>query len=62
MMESQHSVTQLGGTMRLGSYPCNLRAGSLAARLYRKLKINERHRHRYEVNNDYRQRLEAGRI
>ncbi len=59
MMESQHSVTQLGGTMRLGSYPCNLRPGSLAAKLYRKLKINERHRHRYEVNNDYRQRLEA---
>ena len=59
MMESQQSVTQLGGTMRLGSYPCNLRAGSLAARLYRKLKISERHRHRYEVNNDYRKRLEG---
>jgi CTP synthase len=58
MMESQQAVTQLGGTMRLGAYPCNLRAGSLAARLYRKLKINERHRHRYEVNNDYRERLE----
>ena len=58
MMESQLGVTQLGATMRLGSYPCNLRAGSLAARLYRKLKINERHRHRYEVNNSYRQRLE----
>ncbi len=59
MMESQQSVTQLGGTMRLGSYPCNLRTGSLAARLYRKLKISERHRHRYEVNNDYRKRLEG---
>jgi CTP synthase len=58
MMESQQAVTQLGGTMRLGSYPCNIRAGSLAARLYRKLKIDERHRHRYEVNNDYRRRLE----
>ncbi len=58
MMESQQSITQLGGTMRLGSYPCNLRTGSLAARLYRKLKISERHRHRYEVNNDYRKRLE----
>jgi len=58
MMESQQGVTQLGGTMRLGSYPCNLRTGSLAARLYRKLKIAERHRHRYEVNNDYRQRLD----
>jgi CTP synthase len=60
MMESQQAVTQLGGTMRLGSYPCNLRAGSLAARLYRKLKVAERHRHRYEVNNDYRQRLHDG--
>jgi CTP synthase len=63
MMESQQSVTQMGASMRLGSYPCNLRPGSLAARLYRKLKVNERHRHRYEVNNDYRQRLaDAGLI
>jgi CTP synthase len=63
MMESQQSVTQMGASMRLGSYPCKLRPGSLAARLYRKLKVNERHRHRYEVNNDYRQRLaDAGLI
>jgi CTP synthase len=58
MMESQQGVTQMGGTMRLGAYPCQIRNGSLAARLYRKLKVNERHRHRYEVNNEYRQRLE----
>ncbi len=63
MMESQHTVTQLGGTMRLGSYPCHIRTGSLAARLYRKSRVGERHRHRYEVNNDYRQRLhDAGLI
>jgi CTP synthase len=59
MMEAQQGVTQLGGTMRLGAYPCQMRNGSLAARLYRKLKVNERHRHRYEVNNQYRERLEA---
>jgi CTP synthase len=58
MMESQQAVTQMGGTMRLGAYPCQLRTGSLAAKLYRKLRINERHRHRYEVNNDYRRALE----
>jgi len=59
MMESQQGVTQMGGTMRLGSYPCQIRNGSLAARLYRKLRVSERHRHRYEVNNEYRERLAA---
>ncbi len=49
----------LGGTMRLGSYPADLVAGSLVAELYGRLHVTERHRHRYEVNNDYREQLEA---
>ncbi|MBI4093290.1 MAG: CTP synthase, partial [Candidatus Kerfeldbacteria bacterium] len=48
---------QYGNTMRLGNYPCKLTPGSSAAKLYRSRKIVERHRHRYEVNNDYRERL-----
>jgi len=46
-------VTQLGGTMRLGAYNCNLVAGSKAAECYGTLQVRERHRHRYEVNNSY---------
>ena len=49
----------LGGTMRLGSYPADLQRGSLVASLYGVHHVTERHRHRYEVNNDYRERLEA---
>jgi CTP synthase len=58
MMVSQRDVTDMGGTMRLGSYPCVLKDGSLAAKLYGKSKIEERHRHRYEVSNAYREVLE----
>ena len=58
IMESQKDVAKKGGTMRLGAYPCQIRAGSLAASLYRRAKISERHRHRYEVNNSYRAALE----
>ena len=47
-----------GGTLRLGSYPCNLKKGTKSAEAYKESKINERHRHRYEFNNDYRKRLE----
>jgi CTP synthase len=51
----------MGGTMRLGSYPASLEKGSLVAEAYGSTEISERHRHRYEVNNDYRERLqEAG--
>jgi CTP synthase len=57
LMQSQHMVTRKGGTMRLGSYPCVLSEHSLAARMYGKRKINERHRHRYEFNNAYRDQL-----
>ncbi|MEN9798213.1 MAG: hypothetical protein RL653_1909 [Pseudomonadota bacterium] len=61
LMEGQVNVQQKGGTMRLGSYACTLKPGSLAAKLYGAEKIDERHRHRYEVNNAYRERLqEAG--
>jgi len=59
ILEEQKSVTKKGGTMRLGAYPCDLRPGTLAARLYGKSTIQERHRHRFEFNPDYRERLEA---
>jgi CTP synthase len=54
LMEEQKSIDTKGGTMRLGSYPCVLQNGTLAARLYGREKISERHRHRYEFNNAYR--------
>ena len=58
LMPEQAGVTQLGGTMRLGAYPCELVRGTLAYRLYGREKIHERHRHRYEVNNEMREDLE----
>jgi CTP synthase len=57
LMTGQRSVTRKGGTMRLGAYPCILREDSLALRVYGKRRISERHRHRYEVNNAYREIL-----
>ena len=61
LMTDQRGTTQKGGTMRLGAYPCTLLAGSLAAEAYGQTEISERHRHRYEVNNNYRDALsEAG--
>jgi CTP synthase len=54
LMESQQHVTDMGGTMRLGAYPCRLRPGSLAAEMYGVPEISERHRHRYEFANAYR--------
>ena len=59
LMEEQRKVTQKGGTMRLGSYVARLRPGSRVADIYRSEVVSERHRHRYEFNPDYRQRLEA---
>jgi CTP synthase len=58
LMISQKGLTQKGGTMRLGAYPCVLGDGTVAAKLYGKKKISERHRHRYEFNNEYRAVLE----
>lgn len=58
LMEEQEGVTDKGATMRLGSYPCVLRKDSLAHRLYGAVKIEERHRHRYEFNMKYRDEME----
>ena len=60
LMDSQRNVTTKGGTMRLGADPAVLTEGSRAASIYGSLQISERHRHRFEVNNHYRDRLEAG--
>ena len=54
MMEDQKHVLNLGGSMRLGAYPCKLKKGSKAFQIYQKEEIRERHRHRYEFNNAYR--------
>jgi CTP synthase len=54
LMDSQRQVTDMGGTMRLGAYPCRILEGTRAAAIYETLEISERHRHRYEVNNNYR--------
>lgn len=63
MMEEQKKITAKGGTMRLGAYPCDLKKGSKAAAIYGKQHISERHRHRYEFNNEYlNQYEEAGMI
>jgi CTP synthase len=59
LMEHQKKVTDKGGTMRLGSYPCKLDEHSKAFECYNKADIKERHRHRYEFNNDYKTKLEA---
>jgi len=57
LMEHQKTIADKGGTMRLGAYPCVLIPQTLAARIYGKLEISERHRHRFEFNNSYRQQL-----
>ncbi len=58
LMETQKKVTNLGGTMRLGSYPCKLKENTLAGKAYGSDTIFERHRHRYEFNNNYREIME----
>jgi CTP synthase len=59
LMEEQKKITNKGGTMRLGAYPCTLQKGSKAMSAYGKSKISERHRHRYEFNNKYLKKMEA---
>ncbi len=59
LMADQEDVDEKGGTMRLGAYPCTLRKGTLSHKLYGEEHISERHRHRFEFNNDYRARFEA---
>ena len=58
IMEEQKSVNKKGGTMRLGAYPCIIKEGTLARKIYGTEEISERHRHRFEFNNEYRERLE----
>jgi len=57
MMEAQKKITNMGGTMRLGAYPCTVTEGTRAHALYGRTDISERHRHRYEVNNTFREAL-----
>ena len=59
MMEDQKKLTQMGGTMRLGAYGCDLKEGSRVRGIYGKPHVEERHRHRYEFNNKYREAYEA---
>ena len=54
LMRSQEGIQEMGGTMRLGAYPCKLRPGSRVAQIYGSAEVSERHRHRYEVSNAYR--------
>jgi CTP synthase len=58
LLEEQHKVKDMGGTMRLGAYPCKIKKGTLAHKAYGKESVLERHRHRYEFNNKYRKLLE----
>jgi CTP synthase len=58
LMNSQKGINEMGGTMRLGLYPCQLTPGSLAERAYGKSFIQERHRHRWEVNNTFREAMQ----
>ena len=58
LMEEQKTITDKGGTMRLGAWKCDLKDGSLAHKIYGKISISERHRHRYEYNNKYAETLE----
>ena len=61
LLEDQKTVTNKGGTMRLGSQPCVMQEDSLAAKVYGEAEISERHRHRYEFNPEYKKQfIEAG--
>ncbi len=57
LLPDQENVEDIGGTLRLGAYPCTIKEGTLAEKLYGRTQISERHRHRYEVNNEYRKIL-----
>jgi CTP synthase len=60
LLDEQYAVVEKGGTMRLGLYPSHLTEGSLARRVYQDRMVKERHRHRYEFNNAYRDQFAAG--
>lgn len=57
LLPEQRKIKDMGGTMRLGLYPCHLRKGTSAYKAYKKESVQERHRHRYEVNNEYRKKM-----
>ena len=59
MMEEQKKIKMMGGTMRLGSYPCEIKEGTLAHTIYGETNISERHRHRYEFNDEYLAQFES---
>lgn len=59
IMEDQKDIDKKGGTMRLGAYPCVIKEGTIASKIYGTKEITERHRHRYEYNNEYREKLET---
>ena len=58
-MPEQKDIEDLGGTLRLGLYPCKIKENTLAHQIYDAVNIEERHRHRYEFNNEFREQLEA---
>jgi len=58
LMPEQEEITDKGGTMRLGAYPCRLQKDTLSLKAYGETNISERHRHRYEVNNAYREQFQ----
>lgn len=58
LMPDQYKVINKGGTMRLGSYPCSIKPGTIASRAYKIKQVDERHRHRFELNNEFRKQLE----
>jgi CTP synthase len=63
LLEAQKNISHMGGTMRLGAYPCHIEEGTLAYRIYGKTEISERHRHRYEFNNEYTKKfIDAGMV
>ena len=57
LLEDQKNISHMGGTMRLGSFPCKIKEGTLANKIYKQLNIKERHRHRFEFNNKYTQQF-----
>lgn len=60
LLEAQKNISHMGGTMRLGAYPCRIEEGTLAHKIYGKTEISERHRHRYEFNNEYTKEFKSG--
>jgi CTP synthase len=58
LLEAQKNISHMGGTMRLGAYPCKVEEGTKAFEVYQKKEISERHRHRYEFNNEYTKQFE----